>query len=144
MDTAGKSCADGVERIGKITPGRGHIRSGIIDSTGRIPSAHRMLGFENLVMVHAGKIIIALIEFADMVEAEPAIFAGPVATAAAAIDRGRAKLAAFFTSFDCAGSAFAFDAAMKAVRFSFGGWFSQISVGLGFSKPVCPYVLKRR
>ena len=84
-----------------------------------------MLRLENLFVIHAGKKVIALIEFADMVEAEPAIFAGAVMAAAAAIEGRRAKFAAFFTPFNRAAAAVGFDATVKAVGFSFRRSFGQ-------------------
>ena len=129
MDTAGKSRTDRIQRIGKICPGRCHAGSRIIDSPRRVPSAHRMLGFENLLRIHAGEIVIALVELADMVEAEPAVFAGPVMAAPGTIDWWRAKFARFRASLNRAGLAPGFDAAVKAVGFSFGGSFGQIRSG---------------
>ena len=126
MDAAGKACADSVQRVGKIGPGWLYAGPRAIDCPGRVPSAHRMLRFENLLMVHAGEIVIALVELADVVETEPAIFAGPVMAAPGAIDGRRAKFAGFRASLNRAGLALGFDAAVKAVGFSFGGSFGQI------------------
>ena len=135
---AGKARADRIQGIGKIAPGRRDAGAGAIDSPARVPAADGMLRFENLLMVHAGEEIIALVEFADMIEAEPAIFAGAVVATAAAINWRCAEFAAFCTAFNRAGPALGLDAAVKAVRFSFGGSFSQIPFGLGLSKPGCP------
>ncbi len=89
----------------------------MIDSSIAVPSANGVLRFENLLLIHTVKIIIALIKFADMVQAEPAIFAGTVIIVARAINRWRAKFAIFLTSLDRAGPSFAFYTAVKTVRF---------------------------
>jgi len=138
MDASGKARSNRVERVGEIWPGWRHTGASPIDSPRRIPSTHRMLRFEYLVRIHAGKKIIALIKFADMVETEPTIFAGPIVAAPAAIYGRCAKFAAFRAAFNCAVLAVGFDAAMRAVRSSFGGSFSQIPFGLSLSKPGCP------
>src|SRR5687768_11647460 len=76
------------------------------------------MGGLDLLGSHAGEIIIAEVEVADMVEAQPAPVARPVEIWTAAISRGRAELARLGAAGMGAGRLFALDAAVKPALLS--------------------------
>lgn len=109
-----KSSANCVKRVYKVGPGRS-ICGAIIDSPGAVPASNWMLGFENLFLIHAGKIIVTLIKLADMVETQPAIFARTIIAIAGTIKGGRSKFSAFLTSLNSTDLSIGLDTTVKAV-----------------------------
>src|SRR5579875_2877011 len=95
LDALLEARADRIERIGEIGPARravgtiGGERAGLA-----FPAGIGALRVVDLLGAHALEEIVAGVEFADMVEAEPAIAARPVA-ARRALRRRHTKLAGF-------------------------------------------------
>src|SRR5262245_50583129 len=88
----GEARADRVERIDEIGPAR--RRRGPCRGEGAglaVPAAIGILRVADLVRAHPVEIIIAGVEFPDMIEAEPAPVARPVEIGA--LQAGRAELA---------------------------------------------------
>ena len=84
--------ADRVERIDEIGPARRRRGAGGAEGAGlAVPAAIGVLRVADLVGAHPVEIIVAGVELADMVEAEPAPLARPVE--AGALGAGRAELA---------------------------------------------------
>src|SRR4051812_43976538 len=88
----GEARADRVERVDEIGPARRRRSAGGAEGAGlAVPAAIGVLGLADLVCAHPLEIIIARIERADMIEAEPAPVARPVETGP--VRAGRAELA---------------------------------------------------
>ena len=104
-----------LQRIGIIAPARGLVDPGS-RAEGAIlalPASHGVLGGQDLVAVHPGEIIIASVEGADVIEAEPAIIARPIEAGGA--DAGRAKLALLRAAGPIAGPRGAAHPAMESI-----------------------------
>ena len=108
--------ADGVERVGEVGPfGRRAVGVGRKGARLPLPPGKGALGGGDFLRRHAGEEIIALIEFAHMVQAQPAPARPFIAGTGAALQRRRAELARFGAATHPAG-AVALHPAMEAVE----------------------------
>ncbi len=93
-DAAAKARVDRIERIGEVRPSRraigAHAREG---ARLALPAGIGALFGGDLVGAHPREIIVALVEGADMIEAQPLPVPRPVEARAVAVIGGRAKFA---------------------------------------------------
>ena len=88
-----KARRDGVERIGKVGPARTHVRRCGKGAGLPVPAGIRPLRLLDLVRAHAFEEIIAVVERAHMIEAEPLPLARPVEAIAPPLRYRRTKFA---------------------------------------------------
>lgn len=91
LRSAAEAGADRIQWIGEILPFRRRRAIGGKGPRLPVPAAKGRLSRIDLVRAHSFEIIIAVIEGADVVEAEPAPFARPIKIGAAPLFSGRAE-----------------------------------------------------
>jgi len=106
---------DCLQRIGEVRPARSGIdaRIGPERAGMCVPPGQRRLRGQNLVGRHAGEEIIAGVERADVIEAEPAVIAGAVEARSA--HAGRAEFSRLVAAGSIAKAPCIVDAAVKLV-----------------------------